>query len=295
MSTFASTCVDAGYSTLRDVPEVTVDQCTEGSFQLTLRNPDGSPIDLTQWGIYDASSSSSAGSGFTGVRYVIKEMPADANAWATGNAEVINASGGIVEVDYDATRMTLRCGIFTAELQAWEDGAIRKIYPFFYIVNPSLSANPAHDNQALSIAEIRMSMRDIDPVSNFLIDELDFKTNEIALMIRRCVDYWNEVPPPLTVYKATNFPFRYHLSIGVIGLLHRMASIQKMRNNLDYSAGGVTVADTIKWQQYENLGDKYWAQWTQWVKDKKYEINISGAFRQLNSGYWRTYFWGNYR
>jgi hypothetical protein len=68
-----------------------------------------------------------------------------------------------------------------------------------------------------------------------------------------------------------------------------------MRNNLDYSAGGITVADTIKWQQYENLGDKYWAQWTQWVKDTKYRMNIEGGFVSLNSGYWRSYFWGNYR
>ena len=140
-----------------------------------------------------------------------------------------------------------------------------------------------------------MTIRDTDPEGNYLLDTLDFKTNEIALMIRRCVDYWNETPPPVAVFKATNFPFRYHLSIGVAGALHRMASIHKMRNNLDYSAGGVTVADTIKWQQYENIGDKYWAQWTQWVKDKKYQINIEGGFQRLASGYQRSYYWGTYR
>ncbi len=291
---FATTCVDAGFQTLRDVPEVTVDQCTAGSFQLVLRDPTGAPIDLTQWGIYAASSSSS-GAEFTGVRMVVKELQSDATDWATVNAAVIDAANGLVEVDYDDVPLTRRCGVFIAEMQAIEDGVRKKIYPFYYIVNPSLSGDPAHDNQALSIAEIRMSMRDVDPQSTFLIDELDFKTNEIALMIRRCVDYWNETPPPVGIFKATNFPYRFHLSIGVIGQLHRRASIAKMRNNLDYAAGGITVADTIKWKQYAELGDKFWDQWTQWVKDKKYQINIEGGFGQLNSGYWRTYYWGAYR
>jgi len=291
---FSSVCVDAGYASLRDVPEVTVDQCTEGVFALTLRAPNGAPIDLTAYGIYDSSSSSSSGD-FTGVRVVVKEMPADTNPWDIVEAFVSDAQTGEITVAYDATRMTLRCGIFTAEAQIWEDGVMKKIYPFFYIVNPSLSASPANNNQALSIAEIRMSIRDTDPTANFLIDELDFKTNEIALMIRRCVDYWNEIPPPLATYKPTNFPFRYHLSIGVIGLLHQMASVYKMRNNLDYSAGGLTVADTIKWQQYSNLSDKYWAQWTQWVKDTKYRMNIEGGFAQLRSGYYNGYYWSNYR
>lgn len=288
---FSTVCVDAGFSTLRDVPEVTVDQCTTGVFALTLRTPDGAPIDLTAYDIHDSSSSSASGE-FTGVKVVVKEMPGDANAWDTVEAFVTDADAGQITVAYDGSRMTLRCGIFTAEAQIWQAGVMRKIYPFFYIVNPSLSANQAHDNQALSVMEIRMSLRDVDAESNFLLDELDFKTKEIALMIRRCVDYWNEVPPPVAYYKATTFPFRYHLSIGVIGELHQMAAVYKMRNNLDYSAGGVTVADTIKWQQYSNLADKYSAQWKQWVKDTKYRMNIEGAFYQLGSGYSRSYYWG---
>ena len=289
---FSTACIDAGYATLRDVPEVEIDQCTTGVFTLILRTPNGAAIDLTAYGIYNASSSSGL---FTGVRVVVKEMPADHVPWATVDADVTNAAGGVVEVAYAATKLTKRCGIFTAEAQIWEDGVMRKIYPFFLIVNPSLSAAPSHDMQALSVIEIRMTLRDVDPVSNFLIDELDFKTNEIALMIRRCVDYWNEVPPPVAVYKATTFPFRYPLSIGVVGELHQMAAVQKMRNNLDYSAGGVTVADTIKWQQYSNLADKYAAQWKQWVKDTKYRMNIEGGFRSLNSGYSRSSFWSSYR
>lgn len=297
---FANNCLDAGYQTLRDVPEVTIDQCSTGTAQLVLRWLTGQVIDLTQYGIIDTSSlSSSSSSLFDGVLIVVKEMPADQLIWARQEADIIDARNGVISFDYSPiNRFTRRAGIFTAEAQVWEDGMIRKIYPFFLIVNPSLSAQTQDTNQALSIAEIRMSMRDVDPEGNFLLDELDFKTNEIALMIRRAVDYWNEVPPPVSTYKATTFPYRYHLSLGVIGLLHQMASIHKMRNNLDYSAGGVTIADTIKWQQYENIGTRLWDEYRSWVRQKKYQINIEGGYVQLQSGYQRftagTYY-GYYR
>ena len=292
---FSNTCLDAGYSTLRDVPEVTLDQCATGSARLTLRWPNGQPIDLTQFDIVDSSSTSSSSPLVDGVLIVIKEMPQDHQIWAEGEADVIDAQAGLVEFDYSPVAVTKRSGVFTAEAQIWEDGVIRKIYPFFLIINPSLSGGASDSNQTLSIAEIRMTLRDVDPESNFLLDELDFKTNEIALMIRRAVDYWNEIPPPLGSYKTTNFPWRYHLSIGVIGLLHQTASIYKMRNNLDYSAGGVTVADTIKWQQYENIGTRMWDTYREWVRNKKIQLNIEGGYLQLGSGYRREDFYGGYR
>jgi hypothetical protein len=293
---FNQTCTDAGYTTLRDVPEVTIDQCAVGQARLTLRWPNGQPIDLGQFDIIDSSSASSSSALVDGVRIVVKEMPDDNLVWATQDADVVDADKGIVEFDYSPTnKLSKRAGIFTAEAQIIQDSLLRKTYPFFLIVNPVLTGQPQDSNQMLSIAEIRMTLRDVDPESNFLLDELDFKTNEIALMIRRAVDYWNETPPPVAYYKATNFPYRYHLSLGVIGLLHQMASAHKMRNNLDYSAGGVTVADTLKWQQYENIGTRHWDEYRKWVRQIKYQKNIEGGFMQLTSGYNRQLYYGYYR
>jgi len=292
---FNQTCVGAGYSNLRDVPEVPIDQCAVGTARLILRWPNGSVIDLTQFDIVESSSASSSSALVDGVQIVVKEMPADNVAWATEDADIISASEGVIEFDYSPTnKLSRRAGIFTAEAQIIQDGLLRKTYPFFLVVNPSLTGQQQDSNQMLSVAEIRMSIRDVDPESNFLLDELDFKTNEIALMIRRAVDYWNETPPPVAYYKATNFPYRYHLSLGVIGALHNMASIHKMRNNLDYTAGGVTVQDTAKWKQYAEIGARLWDEYRQWVKHMKYQINIEGGYMQLGSGYSRGYFYAGY-
>jgi len=295
---FSQTCTSLGYSTLRDVPEVTLDQCSTGEAQLSLHWPTGQAIDLSEFGIIDSSSASSSSSVIDGVRIVVKEMPEDHVAWASQTAEIIDSANGVIAFDYSpANKLSSRAGIFTAEAQIYEDGVMRKTYPFFLVVNPSLTGQPQDSNQMLSVAEIRMSLRDVDPESNFLIDELDFKTNEIALMIRRAVDYWNETPPPVAYYKATNFPWRYHLSLGVIGLLHEMASIHKMRNDLDYQAGGVSVKDTSKWQQYASIGARLWDEYRKWVKQKKYQINIEGGYSRLGSGYDRSLYgaFGYYR
>ena len=285
---FASICLESGYTSLRSVPEVLMDQVTVGTVRLQMRDMvTGAPIDLTAYGIHDSSSaSSSSGAPFTGIRAVVKELPDDHVVWTTIEITVIDAVNGLVELAY-TEQNTRRAGIFTAELQVWEEGERRRVYPFFMVVNPSLSGDAGQSNQMLSVAEIRMTMRDTDAEGNFLLDELDFKTNEIALMIRRCVDYWNEQPPPVAWYKPTNFPFRYHLSLAVVAELHKMAAVHKMRNDLPYQAGGLTVQDTIKWQQYRQLGVEMWTRWVDWVKAKKYEINIEGGYVQLGSGYGR--------
>ncbi len=287
---FSNDCVDQGYRSLRDIKSIEVDQGTTGESAITLVDPrTGAPLDLTNYGITDSTSSSSSAP-FTGVKITMKEMPEDATTWSEIEAGIVSASEGKISVPYD-DHTTRRAGIFTAQAEIWEDGVMRRFIPLFYIINPSVTHDPADRGLTLSIAEIRMTLRDTDPEGNFLLEQLDFTRNEIALCMRRCIDYWNEVPPPVAVYKTTNFPWRYHFSKGVAALLHQMAANHKMRNDLPYSAGGVTVQDTIKFQQYLEFYKMYWGEWTQWVRDKKYQINIEGGFQVLGSGYNRYAFY----
>ena len=286
---FANDCVQQGFRSLRDIKSVEVDQETSGEVDFTMRNPQtGEPIDLEAYGIQETSSSSGI---FNGVKVVMKELPGDASPWNEIDAEIKTANAGIITIPYD-DHETRRAGIFTAQAEIWEDGVQRRFIPFFFIINPSMTHDPADRGLTLSIAEIRMTLRDTDPEGNFLLEELDFTRSEVALCIRRCIDYWNEALPPVAFYKPTNFPWRYHLSKGAAALLHQMAANHKMRNDLPYSAGGVTVQDTIKFQQYLEFYKLYWGEWVQWVKDKKYQINISGGLWTLGSGYGR---WNFYR
>jgi hypothetical protein len=288
---FSNTCLDSGYTSVRDIPGLDVDQCTDGDVEFLLRNPSsGQPINLTDYDITDSSSSSSSGN-LTGVMIVLKELPSDNNAWYEEQALIVDAAAGKIRIAYTAHDVR-RAGIFTGEAQIWQDGLMKRIFPFFFNVNPSLSGSAGDSLHVLSVAEIRMTLRDTDPEANTLLDELEYKQEEIMLAIRRCIQYWNEVPPPIGTYKPTNFPFPYHLSIGVASILYGMATHLKLRNDLDYSAGGVTVKDTMDWPSYREMQDRLWQQWTDWVKATKYRMNIEGAFKVLGSGY--GYGYGRY-
>ena len=279
---FANDCVQQGYRSLRDIKSVEADQNTAGSVDFTMRNPQtGEPIDLTEYGIEESSSSLGV---FNGVKVIMQETPQDTSYWNEIEAEVKTAAQGVITIPYTYNDMR-RAGIFTSQAEIWEDGDLRRVIPFFFVINPSLTNDSADLGLTLSIAEIRMTLRDTDPEGNFLLEELDFTRSEIALCIRRCIDYWNEALPPVTTYKATNFPWRYHLSKGVAALLHQMAANHKMRNDLPYAAGGVTVQDTIKFKQYLDFYKEYWTEWIDWVRDRKLQINISGGFQILGSGY----------
>jgi hypothetical protein len=281
---FASTCLSSGYQTLRDVPSIEADQTTSGTAALKLVDPGtGLPIDLTD---YASSSSSWSADNFTGIVVRMKEMPEDPSVWADIVADISGTPDeGNITFDYDEDTTELG-GIYTAEAQLWLSGSLRRTLPFFFIVNHNLTN---HEGGQLTIAEIRMTLRDCDPEMNFLTDQLAFTRQEYALAMRRCIDYWNESLPPVGTYTTTNFPYRYHYSRGVISQLYFLAGQHMMRNELDYSAGGVSVKDTDHWKNFEAIGAKLWEEWKTWVRDVKYNINVMGGIVFLG-GYRQSYY-----
>jgi hypothetical protein len=126
---------------------------------------------------------------------------------------------------------------------------------------------------AISIAEIRMARRDRCPEDNFLLDDVEFSDTEIAWAIRRPIDWWNEQPPPIETYTPATFPFRYNYLDAVIAELYRMAAIHQERNNLRYSAAGVTVDDSESYPRYKQISEELMARWQTWAIRKKRSIN----------------------
>lgn len=131
---------------------------------------------------------------------------------------------------------------------------------------------------SLSIVDIRMALRDNCPEANYLIDDYDFTDKEIFLAMRRTVDYWNESTPDLIRYSYSNFPYRFHWTSGTIGLLLKQAATHKLRNHLNYDAGGISVNEEARWKDYFTLGDKYWNEYIHWVANKKFEINVESCY-----------------
>jgi hypothetical protein len=307
---FANDCLDTIGVCPNAVPVVQAGQCTESCQELKLVDPrSGVPIDLTQFHIggdssespadecpvpsmssssFSSSSSSSEGELKHGVEIIAKELPNSSTALFAIMAEIdpAKAAEGIIRIPITAAESAY-AGVWCAMAIIWQHGVQRRLFPFYFDVTPNLRAyNPSGP---ITMAEVRMAVRDVCPEMNFLLDAVEFKDEEIAWAIRRPIDYWNEIPPPIGLYSPVNFPYRYHWMEAVIGELLRMVAHWLRRNDLDYSAAGLTVRDTSKWPDYMKMGQERLQAWQVFVKNKKIEKNIAGGFASLGGYYPGSY------
>lgn len=155
---------------------------------------------------------------------------------------------------------------------------------FFLTVERTVLNGDWTNNQGpLSFAEIRLAMRDSGAVENRLLQTVRFSDEELVLAMSRPVLYWNEIPPPVATYDMQTFPYRYHWLQGTIGYLMMMLSEYQRANQLEYSAGGISVRDQSAFMTYAQASELYISQFKTFVRQKKIEINIRGGFGSVGS------------
>lgn len=300
---FANDCLDAIGVCPNRIKRVSTGQCRVDNQTLQIADINtGKPIDLSDYMTGSSSSSSESSSssseccktvwcGFpnkidcvlkTGVEIVIKETSSSLlykSVMATIDSEE-DAKNGIVHIPIDC-ELSDKAGIWLGMAILWKDGQQRYQYPFYFDVLPNLSVYNSTGGP-IAIYEVRLAIRDVCPEVNFLIDTVEFKDEEIAWAIRRPVDYWNEAKPPLGIsYSPMNFPYRYNWLNGTIGELLMLMAFWLRRNDLDYSAAGLTVEDTKKWPFYLQQGEKLKAEYKEWVKQEKITLNADQAWGTL--------------
>lgn len=208
------------------------------------------------------------------------------------DATIVTAATGQVEVALTKNLVGVP-GIFYGEMAlinipAEEAGLPCVVFSntFYVIINRSaFDARGGANNGPPSVAEIRLHLRDSAPSESYLLEHLMFDDAEIALAIGRPVMYWNETPPPLRVFTAKNFPFRYHWLEGICANLFFMVAEQFRRNQLDYSAGGIQVNDQNKEASYERAGQARWQAYKEWVRATKASINLESCYGEVSSNY----------
>jgi hypothetical protein len=131
----------------------------------------------------------------------------------------------------------------------------------------------------LSIAEIRLVMRDRCPADNFLLDRVEFSDTEIAFAIRHPIDMWNDTPPPLQPrYTVNDFPYRYYWSDAAVGELLTIAGHNYERNRLQYAAGNLSVDDKDKAKYYTETGRAMIETYRIWMLNTKKALNMQLAY-----------------
>jgi len=131
-----------------------------------------------------------------------------------------------------------------------------------------------------------LSMRDNGPADNSLLDDVEFDAAEITQAVLRPIMYWNETPPPIQPLLTTKtFPFREMWMVGIQSYLFDMVSSHYRRNQLAYNAGGLSIDDKNKEQQYRAASNQLTQQFREMLRAKKMEINIGLFSGDLNSNY----------
>lgn len=141
-----------------------------------------------------------------------------------------------------------------------------------------MAITPVGNTGYLSDLDIRIWMRDNDPELNLLLDDLEFTPEELRTASTLAVDFFNEQPPQLRGYDVGQFPWRFALLRGTAANLMFIAANRFRRNALGYQAGGMSVNDQDKHQQYDAAASRLWNEYKEWVMLKKREINQASGW-----------------
>lgn len=167
-------------------------------------------------------------------------------------------------------------GIHTCSLTIFVDDQLIAVHRYLLEIS-------AHDlyvsNGPLSIAEVRLHLRDTSPEVNYLLDDMEWSDAEIAAAIRWPVDQFNERPPPLDVrFTVYNFPYRYHWCTGASAMLMRTAAAWYRRNAQNRTSGGISINDRQRAEEYERIAAVRWQEYVEWCDQIKLALNAEAGF-----------------
>lgn len=218
--------------------------------------------------------------GYDSLTLYAKELPSDPLPYFAKTATVLDATAGLISFTFVPGDLRW-AGVFWAGVIA-KNSSNQNVADWSLWVEVRKGINHQERiNTPISIAEIRLVLRDASPEANELLLTYEFSDTEIAFAITRPIEQWNEIPPPVMLYTPATFPFREHWRKAAAGILLRSAAIQYARNDLQYQAGGMSVQDKDKLNQYEKLGQTYQEEWIRFCETKKYQMNMEKAFFSL--------------
>lgn len=251
--------------------------------EMVLRDNEGRPINF-----------STCGFGTTGLKgkVLLKVKEAISTNAATPLADIegafFNAAAGVVRAKLPVTVTENNCIAMGNWGITLPSGELMHTTSFYIVVerNQFGTSNMNNNSGLPSIAEVRSRLRDSSPEDNPLLNTLEFDTSEICDSMIRCVQYWNTMQPRVSrTFNTTNFLNPAVLLDGIMGELYSLAAKHYRRNQLAYTAGGLSIDDKNKAQEYEIIGDKMLQGYLNWVKMTKVQINKEAWDGSFGSGY----------
>lgn len=195
---------------------------------------------------------------------------------------VVDAGSGVFSVTIPPEDLK-DPGVMLAEVAIQDDQQRDRLIDRRYLkIMPTLATANV---RPIMPSDVRLALWDYCPGANTLLDDYEFPEDLIIHMIRRPLDLWNELPPDICRASPENFPWREHWLRCVCGYLLVAASRLHRRNDLTYNAAGMSIKDNASWPHYRDEGEKLIAEFKEWARHKKIELNIQRGYGAVFSPY----------
>lgn len=257
----------------------------QAHLQFDLRDGAGTPLNLADC---TGSSTSSGDADYTQDIVKVRFQEALSN---TAGDQLWQAAGSLVNANPARATTPVpqaviaQPGIYNMEWGVFSDGNLVYSAPSFLLVNQGLFRNQAGTPGPPRLSELRLTLRDSDPEESQLLGTLEFDDAEIIEALLRPVRNFNETPPPLGRFNTTNFPYPEAWLRATQGYLFAMAANYFRRNQLQYVAGGMTVDDLNREQQYLQAAQLALQEWTDFRDQTKMSLNANLAYGSIHSVY----------
>lgn len=293
--------VTAGIPDIDNCPILTrlkafiVDQGVVATLEHTFRDKIGNPADLSEYFPSESSDSSAA----YGVTLRTKEWLGEGicttknPVWEV-SAEIVDASAGLVRATLDAETVA-QAGIYECNWAVVDsEDAPHVVDRGILSIERSLFGDLRTVKKGLgppTLQELRMRLMDSSASENLLLQDTEFKDEQLLLAMFEPVRAWNESLPPLRTFTTRDFPFRGAWIMGVQAQLYMTAAGNYRRNRLKHIAGGVAVDDLNKEQEYMAEGVRLWNDYKDWMGNKKVSINMRLVTGSVQSAYYSRSGW----
>jgi hypothetical protein len=254
---------------------IEISQGQKASLQLYVADANGEAVPLT---------------GATSAKFIAKESLAAQTDYINTAGTIAAGATGKVTVAIDPEDV-IDAGIFDAQVLVYNAAGDLLWATYYWLaVEPSLDADPSVASDVPSLPEVRMMLRDVCREQNLLLNDFEFKDSEILYALRWPIDQFNSWAQPKTTYTTKSFPWRFPWLRATCGYLLEMKAHGYIRDHLPYSAGGISVSDKQKWNEYMQLANRLLAEWKEFMVNQKIELNVNSAFGSLRSPYrWNAY------
>ena len=128
--------------------------------------------------------------------------------------------------------------------------------------------------------DVRMFVLDRSAADNDLDGDLSFSPEEIAEAMDRAAREYNSIPPLLSNVQGNRLTKQTNVFLDAIAQQLYIASVARlMRNDIDYTAGGVqTNLEAKRISHYEKLIEFHGKRFKEVAQNIKIAQNISNAF-----------------